>query len=89
MVRFMDKNYFLEFILFSTLKKEQRFLPALKDWVSALSNGMKNFFDRLARYLGGEKALNVINSSSDILLALFIIVLIMMIIIPVSPGIHR
>ena len=46
---------------------------------------MKNFFDRLARMLGGDKALNIINSSSDIVLALFIIVLIMMIIIPVSP----
>lgn len=48
---------------------------------------MKNFFDRLARLLGGDKALNIINSSSDIILALFIIVLIMMIIIPVSPGV--
>ncbi len=48
---------------------------------------MKNFLERLARTLGGEKALNIINSSSDIVLALFIIVLIMMIIIPVSPPI--
>src|SRR3990172_6760581 len=48
---------------------------------------MKNFFNRLARTLGSEKALNIINSSSDIILALFIIVLIGMIIIPVTPGI--
>src|SRR5580704_9290906 len=48
---------------------------------------MKKFIDRLARSLGGERALRVINSSSDIVLALFIIILIMMIIIPVSPGI--
>lgn len=47
---------------------------------------MKNFLERTIRILGGEKALNVITSSSDIILALFIIVLIMMIIIPVSPG---
>ncbi len=48
---------------------------------------MKKFFDRLARSLGGDRALNIINSSSDIILALFIIVLIMVIIIPVTPGI--
>lgn len=47
---------------------------------------MKNFFDRLAKALGGQKALNIINQSSDLLLALFIIIIIMMIIIPVSPG---
>lgn len=48
---------------------------------------MKNFLDRLASFIGGQKALRIINSSSDIILALFIIVLIMMIIIPVSPAI--
>src|SRR3989344_7639847 len=41
--------------------------------------------ERVARSLGGDKALNIINQSSDIVLALFIIILIMMIIIPVSP----
>lgn len=48
---------------------------------------MKNFIDKLARSLGGQRTLNLINSSSDIVLALFIIVLIMMIIIPVSPEV--
>ena len=48
---------------------------------------MKNLFDRLLRSLGGEKVLRIINSSSDIVLALFIIVLIMMIIIPISPTV--
>src|SRR6266446_1732603 len=46
---------------------------------------MKKFFDRLSRSLGGDKALNLINQSSDVILALFIIIIIMMIIIPVSP----
>lgn len=48
---------------------------------------MKNFLEKLARHLGGSRALNIINSSSDIILALFIIILIMMIIIPVSPTV--
>lgn len=46
---------------------------------------MKEFFDRLSKSLGGDKALNIINRSSDVLLALFIIIIIMMIIIPISP----
>ena len=39
------------------------------------------------RTLGGDRALRMINQSSDIVLALFIIILIMMIIIPVSPTV--
>lgn len=48
---------------------------------------MKNFFNSLMRSLGGDKSLNFINRSSDIILALFIIILIMMIIVPVSPNV--
>ena len=48
---------------------------------------MKQSFDTFVKSLGGAKALDFINRSSDIILALFIITLIMMIIIPVSPGI--
>jgi type III secretion protein V len=48
---------------------------------------MKEFFRKIMRALGGDKALNLINQSSDIVLAFFIIVIIMMIIIPVSPAI--
>ncbi len=48
---------------------------------------MKNFFNKTVHTLGGDKALRLINQSSDIVLALFIIILIMMIIIPVSPGV--
>ena len=38
---------------------------------------------------GGERVLNIINQSSDIILAFFIITIIMMIIIPVSPWLSR
>ena len=48
---------------------------------------MKNTFERMMRALGGSRALSIITSSSDLVLALFIIVLIMMIIIPVTPGV--
>ena len=48
---------------------------------------MKNTLNQFAKTLGGAKALDFINRSSDIVLALFIITLIMMIIIPVSPTI--
>ncbi len=48
---------------------------------------MKNYIVRTVRFLGGPKTLSFITSSSDVVLALFIIVLIMMIIIPVSPTI--
>ncbi|HKZ00280.1 MAG TPA: type III secretion system export apparatus subunit SctV [Rhabdochlamydiaceae bacterium] len=48
---------------------------------------MKGFIDKLARMLGGNKALNIINQSSDLLLALFIVTIIMMIVIPITPGI--
>lgn len=48
---------------------------------------MKNFFNTLSRKLGSQGALSFISRSSDVLLALFIILLIMIIIIPVTPGI--
>ncbi|MBS0620138.1 MAG: type III secretion system export apparatus subunit SctV [Verrucomicrobia bacterium] len=48
---------------------------------------MKDMLTKLARTLGGERSLRFITSSSDIILALFIIVLIMMIIVPISPNI--
>lgn len=47
---------------------------------------MKSVLSNLARALGGEKALRIINQSSDVVLALFIITIVMMIIIPVSPN---
>lgn len=45
-----------------------------------------NWFKSLTRTLGGDKALSLINRSSDIILALFMVLLIMMIIIPISPS---
>lgn len=48
---------------------------------------MKQFINNLMRFLGGDKALGFINRSSDIVLALFMVVLIMMIIIPISPNV--
>lgn len=48
---------------------------------------MKNFTVRLSNFLGSSRALGFIGQSSDIILALFIIILIMMIIIPISPNI--
>lgn len=48
---------------------------------------MNNFIKKLMRTLGGEKALGFINKSSDIILALFMVILIMMIIIPISPSV--
>lgn len=47
---------------------------------------MKTTFQRLARHLGGEKMLNVIGQSSDLVLAIFIVLIIGMIIIPVPPS---
>lgn len=47
---------------------------------------MKDLLNRITRALSSQRALNIINSSSDIILALFIIMLIMVIIIPVSPN---
>ena len=41
----------------------------------------------LMRNLGSERALRIVGQSSDLILALFIIVIIMMIIIPLSPGV--
>src|SRR5579862_356810 len=48
---------------------------------------MKDFVKNLVRTLGGDKALGFINRSSDIILALFMVILIMMIIIPISPNV--
>ena len=47
---------------------------------------MKGFMNTLFRNLGSERALRIVGQSSDLILALFIIVIIMMIIIPLSPG---
>ena len=46
-----------------------------------------NFLKRLGRLFGGDKALSIISRSTDLILALFIILLIMIIIVPVSPGV--
>lgn len=48
---------------------------------------MKNFLDRVTKTLGGDKALGLVNRSSDILLAIFIVLIIMMIVIPVPPAV--
>jgi len=48
---------------------------------------MKAFFQRLAKSLGGERALNLVTRSTDLILAIFIILLIMIIIVPVSPAV--
>ena len=45
---------------------------------------MKTFLTNLSRALGGERLLRIINQSSDVILAFFVITIIMMIIIPVS-----
>ena len=44
---------------------------------------MNKLLNKLGNILGGSKILNLINQSSDILLAFFVIVIIMMVIIPV------
>jgi type III secretion protein V len=46
---------------------------------------MKNFIANLSRLLGGDKMLNLITRSSDLLLAAFIMIILMMIIVPISP----
>jgi type III secretion protein V len=48
---------------------------------------VKKFLDTLARYFGGERILNTISSSSDLILAGLIIAIIMMLIFPVSPHV--
>lgn len=48
---------------------------------------MSKFTNGLARALSGDRMLKLITQSSDIILALFIIILIMMIIVPVSPAV--
>ena len=48
---------------------------------------MRKFIDNLTRFLGGEKALNTISGSSDMILAILIISIIMMLIFPVSPHV--
>lgn len=48
---------------------------------------MNKFLDSLARVLGGEKALQMITRSSDLILAFIIISIIMMLIFPVSPHV--
>lgn len=48
---------------------------------------MNKILDRLTRTLGGEKALNAIGGSSDIILAGVVIAIIMMLIFPVPPPV--
>jgi type III secretion protein V len=48
---------------------------------------MNKFFDRLARLLGGDRALGMITRSSDLILAGVVISIIMMLIFPVSPHV--
>lgn len=48
---------------------------------------MHKFLENLARVLGGDKALNTISRSSDLLLAGVVISIIMMLIFPVSPHV--
>lgn len=48
---------------------------------------MNKFFDRLARILGGDRALGLITRSSDLMLAFAVIAIIMMLIFPVPPHV--
>lgn len=48
---------------------------------------MKQFFDRLTRFLGGDRALGTISNSSDMILAALVIAIIMMLIFPVPPSV--
>ncbi len=48
---------------------------------------MKDFFNKLGSVLSGEKMLRLVTRSTDLFLALFIILLIAIIIVPISPGI--
>ncbi len=48
---------------------------------------MKKVLERFGRSLGSEKILNIIGRSSDLILAIFIILIIGMIIVPVSPTV--
>ncbi|MBN1914697.1 MAG: type III secretion system export apparatus subunit SctV [Parachlamydiales bacterium] len=48
---------------------------------------MNKWFNSFTRLLGGEKALNTITRSSDLILAFIIISIIMMLIFPVSPHV--
>lgn len=46
---------------------------------------MKKFFDFVSQRLGGDLALNLINRSSDLILAAWVIAVIVMIVLPVPP----
>lgn len=48
---------------------------------------MMKFLERIANFLGSEKALNSISRSSDVVLAFFIICIILMLIFPVPPHV--
>lgn len=48
---------------------------------------MNKFFDNLSRTLGGDRALNTISRSSDLVLAVVVIAIIMMLIFPVPPHV--
>src|SRR5258708_689042 len=48
---------------------------------------MKDFFNALLRSLSSQRMLSLIMKSTDVILAIFIILLIMIIIVPISPFI--
>ncbi len=48
---------------------------------------MNKYLHRFTGFLGGSRMLNLINQSSDIVLAFFVIIIIMMIVVPVPPEI--
>ncbi|HRW58044.1 MAG TPA: type III secretion system export apparatus subunit SctV [Chlamydiales bacterium] len=48
---------------------------------------MKDYLEKIAKYLGGDKALNTIMKSSDLMIAFVIISILMMLIFPVSPNV--
>ena len=48
---------------------------------------MNKLLSRFTSFLGGSRMLNVINQSSDIVLAHFVIIIIMMIVVPVPPSV--
>lgn len=48
---------------------------------------MKNFGNSLGRFLSGDRMLRLVSRSTDLFLAVFIVLLILIIIIPVSPAI--
>ncbi|MEI6242036.1 MAG: flagellar biosynthesis protein FlhA, partial [Chlamydiota bacterium] len=48
---------------------------------------MNKFFERLSRFLGGDKILSMVTKSSDLILAIIIICIILMLIFPLPPAV--